>query len=356
MRRCTRCGELLPETTEFFAVRRDNGRMRGTCRNCTRRRVGAVTNNTRTAGSTMTFTADSNNSMPRRTRVAAAPAPNGRSDGRIFGVEMEITAPGARRIITALVGAGIRMEPRNISTNREIGYGATNTEADVWTLKHDGSVNGSGLELVSPKLSGESGFTQLETVCAALKDIGASVDMSTGLHVHHDMRGLAVEAIIRQCLAFVERQHIIADLVAPSRRSHHYCPQWQSRQIEELRTCTRLQSVGNIGPRGFLNMWSYGQHGSVEIRAHAGTTNFKKIAAWVRFGQALFAAGEAEANISTTDAEQMLVDLVPFGLSATDAAWLLRFKRAGDRRSDVQRMVEAMRADLESAESVLEEV
>jgi hypothetical protein len=271
---------------------------------------------------------------------------------------LELTGPAPEIIIDALVDAGVPVAQRNRQTRREIGYGATNTESNVWTLKHDGSVNGYGLELVSPKLSGDAGFDMLEKVCTALNGVDATVDRTCGLHVHHDMRGLGVDAIIRQVQPFVARQETVMRLVAPSRRGNTYSPLWTQWHMDELARCTRLESVGNIGPRGVLNMWAYGQHGSVEVRAHAGTTNFRKIAAWVRFGQAMFAAGDANVELtSESDAPaELLAQLEPFGLTSADASWLLRFEHAGATRESVRELVEALRQQMMEAESVLEEV
>jgi hypothetical protein len=231
----------------------------------------------------------------------------------------------------------------------------------VWELKHDGSVHGNGLELVSPKLRGAAGFAAVELVCTTLNAIGASVDRSAGLHVHHDFRGLDVDSIKLQALAFIERESLIMQLVAPSRRTNStYVPLWinHSRSVDQLRAADRLSTLQyGIGPRGSLNLNAYGVHGSVEIRAHAGTTNAKKITAWVRFGQALFAAAARGAALATNTPEQLLADLVGIeGFTAADAAWLLRFRQAGESRTAIEARVAALRVQIESAESVLEEV
>jgi hypothetical protein len=211
--------------------------------------------------------------------------------------------------------------------------------------------------LVSPKLRGEAGFAELRRVCDVLKEVGATVDQSCGLHVHHDFRGLGLEAVRRQVLAFLERQGIIAEMIQPSRRSGHgYCETWGASSLDYARTRSSLQSLATCGPRGNLNLWAYSTHGSVELRWHGGTTRYEKVAAWVRFGQAIFAAGEDGAEVSSTDAEQLLVDLAPFGLTPTDAAWLLRFRTAGTTRAEVASRLRGLVQQGEVAESVLEEV
>lgn len=288
-------------------------------------------NSTRGEYKTMCKACEAERKRQRRAN-GASPRPTGRG----FGIEMELTGPSAQHVIDALLAHGIPMDSRNESTRREIGYSATNTRAHVWTLKHDGSVRGYGLELVSPVLRGTAGMEELATVCAALNSVGATVDRSTGLHVHHDFRNLTADQVRRQCLMFVERQDLIAELVAPSRRGNHYCPSWTEHNIDALRHATTLSQMQYVGPRGNLNLSSYARHGSVEIRFHGGSTNSRKILAWLRFGQALFAAGEAGASVSTETPESMLFDLRPFGLSAADAATLLRFRRFGTTPDEIR--------------------
>jgi hypothetical protein len=257
---------------------------------------------------------------------------------------MEITGPGASEIITTLHGAGIVMHQTNLRTRRAFSYRATN--GGTWELKTDGTVSGHGLELVSPKLRGDVGMDELEKVCMALASINATVDASCGLHVHHDMRNLTAEQIKRQVLAFVERQAIIANCVAPSRRNNHpYTPRWGTEHIAALRRFTTgggrtLQAISYIGPRGCISLQSYARHGSAEVRFHGGSTNFRKIRAWVRFSQALFSAAENLVPLSIRSIEELLPQLLPHGLTSEDAAVLLRFVRVGETRVEIQRMID----------------
>jgi hypothetical protein len=289
----------------------------------------------------------------RRTRRPRSRS--GRSEGRVFGIEMELTGPAPETIIDALTAAGIRMAQQNIERHGAIPYSHTNTEQNVWTLKSDGSVNGYGLELVSPKLSGEAGFEMIRTVCRVLNEIGASVDTTCGLHVHHDFRNMSVAEIRTQILMFLERQSAIMRLVAPSRRRNSYCRTWSQRDIEEVLGSTNSYSLSRVGPRGALNLGSLGLHGSVEIRCHGGTTNADKIIAWVRFGQALFAAGAAGAQVAT-EPEAMLMDLLAFGLTTEDAAILLRFENIGVDRAAIEARIATLRQQLAETEDLLREV
>lgn len=293
----------------------------------------------------------------RRSRVAGRT-----NDGsRVFGVEMEITGPSAATIITALVAAGIGMNSRNVQRLQELPYDHTNTESNVWTLKHDGSVGGYGLELVSPKLSGENGFNAVRTVCRVLNEVGATVDRTCGMHVHHDFRGQSMSDIRTQALYFLERQDTIMRLVAPSRRTNSYSEGWSASQIDAFRNANLTQySIGHYGRRGAINLGAFGIHGSVEIRAHGGTVNANKVIAWIKFGQAIFAAAMAGAGVrggnGTADAEGMLSDLAPFGLSSEDAAILLRFVNNGESWQEITARLNNMRARIVELEELEREL
>jgi hypothetical protein len=273
----------------------------------------------------------------------------GQGTGRAFGVELELTGPSDELVIQALVAHGVPMAQRNLTTMSATSYRATNTTGRQWELKRDSSVAGHGLELVSPLLRGQAGYDMIEKVAAALRECGATVNRTCGLHVHHDFRNLSLDEARRQVLAFVERENLILQLVAPSRRTNSYCSAWQPFQIDSLRQVSNLGQLGYVGPRGSINCHAYARHGSVEIRAHGGTTNARKILAWVRFGQALFAAADAGATIASDSAERMLADLMDHGLTAADAATLLRFQRVGETRSEIE-------ATIREANELLEEV
>lgn len=269
-----------------------------------------------------------------------------RGVGRAFGVEIEMTGPSGSLVVQALNAHGIDVD--YVGSYRR-------TNGSRWELKSDGSVAGHGLELVSPKLRGEPGFEELRKVCEALAECGATVDRSCGIHVHHDFRGVGVDSIKRQVLSFVERQELISRLIQPSRRSgHNYCPRWTDQHRSLLVAFesydeTSLRQIQYVGPRGTINLGSYPQHGSVEIRWHGGSTNYKKIAAWVRFGQALFKAADQGVVLPIDTVDNLLGVLRNHGLTVEDSAILLRFERHGMTRAQVQ-------ASIEAAQEMLAEV
>ena len=327
--RCTRCGVRRPSSD--FRWMSTVSRHYSQCREC--ERITRAESRARVAAR-----------GPRRARANIDATTGLNRSGRVFGVEIELTGPDAQTIFTALRTAGI-----SLRSTRVTGYHQTNENDDAWELKRDGSVHGHGLELVSPKLSGDWGFAQLETVCTALNSVHATVDRSCGLHVHHDFRRLDLDAIKRQISPVLKRQHLWMNAVAPSRRSGNgYCSQWTIAQLERFEQSTDLSSAMRNGPRGTVNLGAYGLHGSVEVRAHGGTTSAAKIGAWVRFMQTMFAMGACGAfgdsySYDTTTSLETLTDAVarwaringsqhPF--TARDAETLMRFENASRRAAE----------------------
>jgi hypothetical protein len=342
-RQCSACRVWFPQDTEHFWSHPTNGTVCARCRTCD---------------------AAARAGYNRPARGAAGTS----SQGRYFGVEMELTGPASYIIIRTLRDAGIQMAAYNEDNLDAMSYGHTNTNRHVWSLKQDSSVHGRGLELVSPKLRGDAGFEEVQKVCEALADCGATVDRSCGLHVHHDFRGLTLRQVKRQVLALVDAQAFMLAMVAPSRRDNGYSPSWNSSHRDSFESITDLSDISSAAtPRGTVNVWAYPEHGSVEVRAHAGTTNPNKIMAWIRFGQAVFAAAEARVTLPTSpsdwygdvtesDLQEFLVALIPYGLLATDVSWLMRFVTVGETRSSVEARIAQLTAQHEAATSVLEEV
>lgn len=174
-----------------------------------------------------------------------------------------------------------------------------------WTLKRDVSVNGSGLELVSPPLRGEEGLNELREVCTMLQDVGAQVDRSCGLHVHHEARDLGARGIARFAQTWTDNQDMLDWLVSPSRRDGRWCRRLSRSELANMRSAANRGHVRSPGSRyKAVNVAAFGRHGTVEIRQHQGTLNFRKIEAWIRLGQGLM------------DAALQLTDVEPRGLTS----------------------------------------
>jgi hypothetical protein len=242
--------------------------------------------------------------------------------GRRFGVEIEFSGISRSDAEAALQAAGINAvsESYNHTTRRH------------WKLVPDASVraigNGCG-ELVSPPLRGEAGLTQLELAVTTLQNAGASVNVTTGIHIHHDMAGLTGAEISAFVTLWAERQTAIDSLVSRSRRGDRntYC---QNLTDSELRAIQYdFQNYGrlrtNVSRFRKINVMSYPKYGTVEIRQHQGSLDGVKLRHWILFGQALINAAKnhVEANIRV-DLTDMLNDLQQHaGLPVETATFLI---------------------------------
>ena len=103
-----------------------------------------------------------------------------------FGVEIEYKTATAGKVQKKLQELGI--------ASKIEGY-HHNTNFDVWKICSDSSVSYGrgrtmrGGELVSPILT-LNDLDQIDTVCSALKECEAIVDMRCGLHVHFSWNGI----------------------------------------------------------------------------------------------------------------------------------------------------------------------
>lgn len=212
-----------------------------------------------------------------------------------------------------------RAAGRRLGLNRRFGvemefFGMTRATANEairaagltgWRVKSDCSVSGSGLELVSPPLSGDAGLDQVRRACAALNANGARVNQTCGLHVHHDASDLGATGVRRVARSYANNQRHIDWLVSESRRTAAgptYCRPWAQDELDYMDQSANTRGYGEryvYAPTRYktINVQSFSQHGTVEIRQHQGTTNFRKIEAWIRFGQKMM-DDAAESNDS----------------------------------------------------------
>ena len=109
------------------------------------------------------------------------------NQNRTFGIEIEFFGVHVYKVVEALRvnGVNFQHESYNHSTR------------SYWKLITDCSVTnrGTGLsrgghELVSPILVGREGLEEVRKVMDVLDSIGAKVDKSCGLHVHHGVQNL----------------------------------------------------------------------------------------------------------------------------------------------------------------------
>lgn len=275
-RQCTQCRTWLPETRDYFAYNAPRGLYNSWCKPC----VAAYRRNVTTVG-------------PRDTE-------------RSFGVEIEFHGSPSR-LAQELRARGLEVW--------DSGY-THRVSRTAWKIVPDGSVS-NGAELVSPILCGDRGFAALKLACDGLVASNATVDGQTGLHVHHDVRNLTVTAFRTMVTNWANSQTATDGLVSRSRRTNTYCAPFATWELESVLNQIGPDSSHTLPRNGFsitrykaFNLQSYTKYGTVEVRQHQGTTDYRKIAAWVRFGQAMITAAVAGTTLAHTDTDA-LVDALP---------------------------------------------
>lgn len=269
--------------------------------------------------------------QPNRAARRAARVTN-----RRFGIEIECFGIRPSVAAQALRDAGLQAADE----------GYSHQTRTYWKVITDASVNGSGtgmgsgLEVVSPPLSGPDGFDQVVKAMKALRDAGAQVDSTCGLHVHHEVTDLTPSSLAAFITAYIDNQSVIDYFVAPSRRAsrgNRWCSGISGYEKDEiLRRVAQVNShgrdvLGRFDRYRTLNVTSYPKYGTIEIRQHQGSLAGRKAVGWIKFGQALIAAAVAAdtADDATTvvadDAAGLIAILTAQGgLETADAEYLTR--------------------------------
>jgi hypothetical protein len=156
-----------------------------------------------------------------------------------------------------------------------------------WTAQRDGSISGeagfTGLEVVSPVLSGADGVRQVLAVLAYLNSNGAKVNRSTGFHVHVGWNGSAEQT---QALAYLVSNYetaIFASTGTKSRQTGSYCKGIQNDFyfIDQVKNTCHPHLISDR--YHILNLANIAMgRPTVEFRAFAGTLNVVKIFGYIR--------------------------------------------------------------------------
>jgi len=241
---------------------------------------------------------------PRRIRVSM-PNANGGQTTRVmtvdsleswvttstltFGIEIECVGLMDYQAVTALRNAGVHCE--------RPGY--THQTMPEWKVVPDGSLRGrnGACEVVSPVLRGTEGLAEVRTVMKVLRDAGARINESCGMHIHIGVDG----ALTRQEQAAVIRlyhgwQWAMTAMVLERRINNSWARLRSASQSEQLAmqwesdyTNSEMRSWAGSQNRYYaLNVAAFGRHGTFELRAHHGSLNGTNAAAWVAFNLAFF--------------------------------------------------------------------
>jgi len=239
---------------------------------------------------------------------------------RKFGLEIEYVRAGNRAVSDALNAAGIEcvVEGYNHQTRRH------------WKIVTDASVAG-GYELVSPPLKfGDESFAQVTAACTAAESVGANVNKSCGIHVHHDASDFTPSMAVSLVKSYYRNRRWIDTFMPQSRRAAACRWAQTPRYSEEaLDRCTDMRSVyraaGNTRYVA-VNVASYFTHGTIEFRQHSGSVEAAKILHWIRLTNAMMEKAAAGEEIPACNSlEEFLSHLLT--VSGAEASDIRRPKR-----------------------------
>ena len=119
--------------------------------------------------------------------------------------------------------------------------------------------------------------------------VGARVNASCGLHVHHHLpEAMSRPQVVRNLQHLWWRFHrVMYGVMAPSRQSHMYCRPPQQDESKLFDDCGTYESLrgklSHVERYNGLNLTNLGKQSrmTVEWRIHGGTTDWEKIRPWV---------------------------------------------------------------------------
>jgi len=206
----------------------------------------------------------------------------GFNNNRTFGVEIEFFLGRTNRRGAYAEEVAQAVREQGIECYVE---GYNHTTRPYWKIVTDASVSHEGLEIVSPPLKGQDGLNQLKKVLEALNQVGAKVNRTCGVHVHHDASDFSLRTFKNLYGMYARYEDRIDELVAKSRRGNlnTYCLS-PGTDLELLQNAKSVDEIiDRVYPSRYikLNCQSFRRHGTIEFRQHGGSTEYQKIMSWI---------------------------------------------------------------------------
>jgi hypothetical protein len=195
-----------------------------------------------------------------------------------FGVEIECFNVDKERFMSLANGKRIKVEAQNY--NHDI--------QRVYKIVSDASIYGeNAIECVSPILRGKAGLNSLKKVCDCLRQAGAKVNKTTGLHIHVGLDTIDFETYKSVFINYAMLEVAVDSFMAKSRRKNinTYCMSLVDN-VDKLQTAINHNAIRFAfdNNRYFkVNPCSFLRHNTIEFRQHQGTTDFEKINNWLNF-------------------------------------------------------------------------
>lgn len=186
-------------------------------------------------------------------------------------------------------------------------------------LSPDGSLNNNGVEVITPKLSGQKGETLINSICDEMKYNTFTVNKSCGLHIHIDAGRKLIRAsdiksdennpekLKMLFLFYYIFDDVLLSFMPKSRRDNHYCMKLSKAypdedMYEKVLKCKTLSQFDELWYKDSdkrkikdrkknkydntryagVNFHSLLSNNHIEIRFHSGTTDKTKILYWIQ--------------------------------------------------------------------------
>ncbi len=223
-----------------------------------------------------------------------------------FGVEIETigaTRERAAKTIQAIVGGTASYVGGTYDA-----WKVVDANSRTWMLCTDSSLSADRslqAEIVTPILT-HADIDTLQTIVRAVREAGAKVDASCGLHIHVSHPSVTPKALANLAkLVYKQEALIYKALGVNERRMRQYCKPMERDFIERIdrkmpATMYDLNKAwyGSYRPNPsrydtsryhIVNLNGFFLRGAVEFRAYSGSLHAGKIKAAILFSMALFA-------------------------------------------------------------------
>lgn len=198
-------------------------------------------------------------------------SPSQYDKGQWVGVEIECVIPNEMEYDDD--GDEIEIDDRDSYTRTQLVRMIQNSRIKYVTIKSDGSIDtkGQGTPVEFTILTKIGDMTNLKRLCDLLKNLGATVNYTCGLHIHLDQRDVInnKKELGARLMRLNQALPLLTSLVPQSRRNNTFCRTDRSK----MRNKDRYMAINTRSLRKFSTF---------EIRLHSGTTDFLKISNWIK--------------------------------------------------------------------------
>lgn len=200
----------------------------------------------------------------------------------IFSMQPEIRSVVADVSVVSNRAVGIELEVENAGGLRE---------GRFWNVISDGSLRNDGRELLFRQpLAGADIRSALHELVGILhSNANITTGERTSLHVHVDVRDLTPKQVQNILVTYIATESALYKMGGKHRYDNIYCPGVSAAlgQMETMRKLLRddheyFQSACfDWCKYTGINLRSITERGSIEFRAHEGTTDVRRISRWV---------------------------------------------------------------------------